>query len=264
MKPLLKIFPPCMVVLFALTLCVTDAMAQGGNRGGKQRGGRNGGGEDNPQKLLRIEAVQRELELTEEQIKSLAGANDGRDRDRDDDREAREAEFEGLSEEEREERRREIRNARTNERTEQLSDILLPFQVDRLNQIAAQASARGGARALINGSLAQKLGITETQRSRIEVKAGELAEELDAKIAKLRNQMQEEILSELDPDQRAQYRTIMGEKFTFEEKQKDGKRNGKTEDRDGKREKGEGKTKDRKNQKDRGDGKEKKRNDEDA
>ena len=253
MKPLLKIFPPCMVVLFALTLCLTDAMAQGGNRGGKQRGGRNGGGEDNPQKLLRIEAVQRELELTEEQIKSLAGANDGRDRDRDDDREAREAEFEGLSEEEREERRREIRNARTNERTEQLSDILLPFQVDRLNQIAAQASARGGARSLINGSLAQKLGITETQRSRIEVKVEELSKELDAKIAKLRNQMQEEILSELDPEQRAQYRTIMGEKFTFEEKQKDGKR-----------EKGEGKTKDRKNQKDRGDGKEKKRKDEDA
>ena len=135
--------------------------------------------------------------------------------------------------------------------------------MDRLNQIAAQASAQGGARSLINGSLADQLDITESQKSRLQEKAEELQNELNEKVAELRYQLQEELLAELDPDQRAKYRTIMGDRFTFEEKQRDLKRDGQKENRDGKRENGGGKAKDRKNQKDRGKGKQK-QNDGDA
>lgn len=262
MKSSIKTLLPSVVILLALTLCVTDAMAQGGNGGEQKRGGRNGIGQDNPEKLLRNEAVQRELELTEDQIKSLEAANDRQSRDSE--RELREAELEGLSETEQEERRRELRTAKTKERTDQLREILLPFQMDRLNQIAAQASAQGGARSLINGSLADQLEITESQKSRLQEKAEELQNELNEKVAELRYQLQEELLAELDPDQRAKYRTIMGDKFTFEEKQRDLKRDGQKENRDGKRENGGGKAKDRKNQKDRGKGKQKKQNDGDA
>ena len=103
MKPSLKAFLPSLAVLFALTLCATDIMAQGGNRGGnrgdRQHGGGNGGGEVNLQRLLRSGAVQRELELTEGQIELLGGSNKGGDRDRGGNREAREAELEGLSDE---------------------------------------------------------------------------------------------------------------------------------------------------------------------
>ena len=106
MKSSIKTLLPSVVILLALTLCVTDAMAQGGNGGEQKRGGRNGIGKDNPEKLLRNEAVQRELELTEDQIKSLEAANDRQSRDSE--RELREAELEGLSETEQEERRREL------------------------------------------------------------------------------------------------------------------------------------------------------------
>ncbi len=224
MKPSLKTFLPSLAVLFALTLCATDIMAQGGNRGDRQRGGRNGGGEVNPQRLLRNEAVQRELELTKDQIKLLEGSNEGRDRDRGGNREAREAELEGLSAEAREERRREIRDTRTKERTAQLNEILLPFQMDRLNQIAAQASAQGGTRSLVRGNLAEKLKITDDQKKRIEEKAVELQKKLDEKIAKLREQMQAELLAELTPEQRDQYKQLMGETFTFEQQQRGDRR----------------------------------------
>ena len=53
----------------------------------------------------------------------------------------------------REKKLRELRDARTEERMAELNELLLPFQMDRLKQIAAQASAQDGARSLIRGNL---------------------------------------------------------------------------------------------------------------
>ena len=52
MKSSIKTLLPSIVILLALTLCVADAMAQGGNGGEKKRGGRNGSGKDKSRKVV--------------------------------------------------------------------------------------------------------------------------------------------------------------------------------------------------------------------
>lgn len=224
MKSSLKLAIPGLAILFVLMLCATDVMAQGGNRG-RGRGGRDRGGQDeNPIRLLRSESVQRDLEMMEDQIELIEEMDAERDRnreDRDRNREAQMAELEGLSEEAREKKLREMRDERDKARMSSLSDVLLPHQIDRLTQIVAQASARGG---LVNGRLAESLEITDEQRDRIREKAEKLQKVLDEKIAKLRQQMQEELLAELTPEQRAQYKQMMGEPFAFENQQPGGDR----------------------------------------
>ncbi len=223
MKSSLKLEIPGLAILFVLMLCATDVLAQDGRNGGRrQRGGRDRGADDNPRRLLRSEAVQRELEMTEDQIKSIEGREDNRGGNRD----ARNAELEGLSDEAREEKLREMRAARERERMAELEKILLPQQFQRLKQIVAQAAAQGGARSMINGTLTSKLNITDEQKERIEKKAEELQKELDEKIAKLREQMRNELLAELTPKQRDQYKQIMGDTFAFERQQDRGRDRG--------------------------------------
>ncbi|MDG1513141.1 MAG: hypothetical protein P8L78_15655 [Mariniblastus sp.] len=210
MKFSFKLCLPCTVMALAFLLCATDVMAQpGGGRGG--RGGR-GGGEESSSRLLRNEAVQKDLELSGDQIELIEGLSQGRGGDR----ESIMAELDGLSGEERMEKMREMRDRRTAEMKKELDDILLPHQIERLEQIANQASAQGGARSLMGGSLADKLGITADQKERLSEKAEELQKEMNEKIAKLRAEMQDELLGELTADQRAQYKEMMGDAFKFE------------------------------------------------
>lgn len=205
--------------LLALALCTTDVMAQGGGRGGRggDRGGRGGG--DSPARLLSSESVQKDLELTEEQLESIKELGENRGRG---DREAMRAEMEGLSQEERMEKFQEMMKTRNEESLKSLGEILLPQQMERLAQISAQASARGGARSLVSGTLAEKLNITDEQKEALQAKAEELQKSLDAKIEKLRSQMQDELLAELTPEQQSQFKELMGEKFTFEQRQRGG------------------------------------------
>lgn len=217
-------------MLFAVTLCVTDVMAQpgggrGGRQGGRQRGGPGGAGArigGGPQFLLRRDDVQKDLELSEEQIELIEEMSGERGRGGGIDRDALRAELEGLSDEERSERLREMRDERTADAQKKIEEILLPHQVERLAQISAQFSAQGGSRSLTGGSLAEKLGITDEQKEKIREKSEELQKELNEKIAKLRQQMQEELLNELTPDQQAQYKEMMGEAFKFEQQQRGG------------------------------------------
>ena len=211
MKLSFRLCLPCAVVGLAVLLSATDVMAQpgGGRQGG--RGGR-GGGEDSSGRLLRNEAVQKDLELSGDQIDLIEGLSQGRGGDR----ESIMAELDGLSGEERMEKMREMRDRRTEEMKKELDDILLPHQMERLMQIANQASAQGGARSLMGGSIADKLGITEEQKERLREKAEELQKEMNEKIAKLRAEMQDELMAELTADQRAQYQEMMGDAFKFE------------------------------------------------
>ncbi|MDG1872833.1 MAG: hypothetical protein P8J27_02900 [Mariniblastus sp.] len=210
MRRLLQLALPGLAILFAFLLGATDVMGQGRRGpGAKQRGG-----DDNPQRLLRNEDIQKELELSDDQIRSLEDMNEARDTDGPDrglDRETLRAELEGLSEEERTKKMREMRTARSEERMSKLSEILLPHQIQRLTQLAAQATARGG----LNGTLAEKLNITDEQKEKIQKKAEELQIEMNAKIEKLRQQMQQQLLAELSPEQQAQYKEMMGDAFTF-------------------------------------------------
>lgn len=223
MKCSLKTAVPSLAIAFALMLCVTDVMAQGQGRGGRQRGGRDrGGASENPQRLLQSEAVQNELEMTEEQVELLKELNEGQGQGRGQgvDREAMRAEMEGLSQEERMVKVREMRDSRSKEQLEKIGEILLPHQMDRLSQISAQASTKNGVRAFTSGTMAEKLNITDEQKESIQKRA----EELQKEIAKLQAEMQEKLLEELTPEQREEYKTIVGESFTFEQRQRGGDR----------------------------------------
>jgi hypothetical protein len=98
-----------------------------------------------------------------------------------------------------------------------LKDILLPQQIDRLEQISNQMQMRGGAGYGLRGELAEKIGLTAEQQKLLQDKAGEKNKQLTQKYAELRSQMEEELLSEvLTPQQRDQLKQLIGEPFEFQ------------------------------------------------
>ena len=210
---------PALAIVFAIALCASDVLAQGPGRGGRQRGARGGGpgGGVSADQLLRSEAVQNELEMTEEQkesLKEMAGNGPRMDRD------AIRAELEGLSDEERADKIKEMRASREKERMEKLEEVLLPHQMERLQQISVQAAARGGARALMSGKLAEELGITDDQKEELREKSEELQKEFQEKVNELRAEMQKKLVESLTSEQQAKLKEISGEDFTFEQPQR--------------------------------------------
>lgn len=188
------------------------------------RGGFGGGGGfmafGNPSGLglMADERVQKELELDEAQIgrvKELQEEMQAEIRDAVGDFRGR------MQGEDREALMQEIR-----ERTEEISKEfdgliekeLLPHQKQRLNQLVFRSQARrtGGATggALPDG-VAKEIGITDEQKAKMEEKAKTVREELEKKIANLRKQAEEEVLSVLSKSQIDKYNELMGDPFEF-------------------------------------------------
>jgi hypothetical protein len=93
-----------------------------------------------------------------------------------------------------------------------LKKILLPQQIDRLEQISAQMQLRGGAAYGLRGALAEKLGLSEQQQTELKEKAAEKNRELYAKYAELKAEMEKELLDEvLTAKQRKQLDDLIGE-----------------------------------------------------
>lgn len=202
-----------MVAVASLALLATDVMAQPGGRGGRAaRGGQAGGG---LQMLLMREDVQRELEVTDDQIEELRelGRSGGERMDRQQLRE----EMEGLSDEERREKLQDLRQNRMEESKARLKEVLLPEQIERLDQLAAQFAMRAGGQAMFRGQLAEQLGITDDQREELQKKAEELQQEFNKKMQQLRQEMQEKLLDQLSAEQRKKYRDMVGEAFEFQQ-----------------------------------------------
>lgn len=103
-------------------------------------------------------------------------------------------------------------------RKERLSEILLPHQIDRLQQISFQNNVNnaGLGNALASKALMEKLGIDEEQKEKLKTKADELAKELEEKIAKLREEMRDELIDELSPEQQKKLKVLLGDKFEME------------------------------------------------
>ena len=128
---------------------------------------------------------------------------------------------------------RQLENAFTKEelemlierKEESLRSTLLPFQLDRLNQIAAQVRIRwkGYATALTTSPISDQLKITANQKKRIEDREtkirAKLAREIDKLKKKAANQAKDATLKELTATQRNAFNTIVGEKFDFEKSQ---------------------------------------------
>ena len=234
----------CLIGVLVISLATSDLQAQrGGNRGGGRFGqggfgGGFGGFGGGSLALLAREDVQKELELLDDQIEEIEAARDdqqasireafsgfgrggnrGRGGDRGRDRNADKGKKGGG--EDRFARFREMREKMEKETQKALDEILLPHQSKRLNQLVLQRSLRGGASqvaaALSRGDLAEGLNVTEKQGESLQAKARTIETKLQAQIAKLRQQAQEELLKSLSPEQQREFKDMVGKPFTFTE-----------------------------------------------
>ena len=211
----------------ALLVVSSVAFAQGGRGPGGPGGfgGFGGGGNDGGLGLLRDENVQKDLELVDEQKTKLQALADKL-------REDSRAAFQGfdfgslrdLSEEERTAKFAPIREKMqkvTTAAQAELDQILLPHQKERLKQITVQSQLRrqDTSEALTSGTLAETLGITEEQKAKLKAKQEEVQASLREKMAKIREEAQNELFSVLTPEQQAKLKSMIGTPITFSPQQ---------------------------------------------
>ncbi len=99
-----------------------------------------------------------------------------------------------------------------------MREVLLPHQVERLEQIAVQQRMKmaGASGLLADNKIAEALGISDEQQKEIKAKAEELAKELQRKIEALRAETREELLQTLTAEQREKLQKMMGAKYEGE------------------------------------------------
>ena len=213
-----------LAAILAIFMSVDVVMAQPGRGGGGSIFG-----QVTQLSLLGQEAVQKELELVEDQLEFI---NDIRDRQREGMRElfmgARDR-FQGMSDDERrkafEDIQKKMQESNKELEAEALEE-LLPHQTARLKQLLAQAQTRrngGPTSGRLSEGLIEELGLTDKQVEELKAKAEEVSAKLKEKVAKLQAQAQEEIFSSvLSKDQHAKYKELMGDSFEFEERSRFG------------------------------------------
>jgi Spy/CpxP family protein refolding chaperone len=90
--------------------------------------------------------------------------------------------------------------------------------MDRLRQIETQQQIQqGGARSLMGGPLADKLGLTDEQKAQLREKAREVEASLQEKINAARAEAREEMLTVLTSEQRATLDEMTGTPFNLSE-----------------------------------------------
>ena len=207
-------------------------MRRGGG-GFRGRGGFGGGGMmaarggDATVGLLRSEAVQEEIELMADQKEALVKiAAETRGGERPD------FDFRNATEDQRREffeQRQKSQEERVEKIKLELEVILLPEQLDRLEQIGLQVR---GPMALSDPDVIESLQITEDQQAAMSSvreeamrtmrgQIGEMArggdrEAMRAKMQELRSDMEEKMLMELTSEQRKQFDDMKGEPFDMD------------------------------------------------
>jgi Spy/CpxP family protein refolding chaperone len=210
-----------LVLVIGVMVCASVAFAQDGRRGRGGPGGFGGFGGDNMMFLLMNDQVREELEIVPEQLEKLRAIGEkGRE-------EMREM-FSGMRDLNDEQRRAKFEEMRgkMQERAKSLQaevdTVLLPHQKERLQQIRTQMQfQRGAAGALESQELAEKLGLTDAQKTRLAEVRAEVEKELQEKMAEIRKQAEEKILGVLTPAQQEQVKKMRGEPFEFQRPQFD-------------------------------------------
>ncbi len=199
----------------------------GGGRPGGGFGGPGGGGDLTPA-LLMVEAVREEIDLMPDQVDALtklreqaAGNRENMDFSR----------MQNASDEERAKMFAEAgekRKKADKEMREKLEEVLLPEQLERLDQISLQTR---GSMALMDPEVAEKLSITAEQKEKMEElrsKSGERMrevftsgggdrEKMREAFGKMRKEMDDEALSVLTPEQKAKWDEMKGKSFEMPE-----------------------------------------------
>jgi len=156
---------------------------------------------------LRMENVQKELQLTDQQKEKLIAIGqkyyDETRRDW--------AALAGMSAEERKGKYAEIRQKnlkRMQEVRKQVEELLSPDQLERLKQINLRTR---GTAALLNPKILDELGITEAQRNKLR----QLREQLQERIRQLQQETLEKTLEVLSPEQRKKLEELTNEGATI-------------------------------------------------
>ena len=128
--------------------------------------------------------------------------------------------FQNLSREERDAKMEEVREkmrGRAESVKKEMEGILLPNQVKRLEQISRQTRMRMGGQGGANPDLlATELKLSDDQKEKLKVKAEEVAKKLQEKMTKIRKEAEDDLLSVLTPEQRTQWKEMIGEPFEFQ------------------------------------------------
>jgi len=217
-----------MVFCFMSSVALAQGRRGGGGRGGFGGGFGFGGGGFGGGKLglLRMEEVQKEIEIDEDQKAELDKLNEeirgdgGQNRN-----------FQDLSDEERQKLFQEFQE-RTQKAEAKLGDILLPHQMDRLEQLSIQ---QRGTAALSDEKVAEKLELTDEQKEKLKTVQEEVGNTMRdearkifqenqdgggggdafAKLAELRKEAETKILDVLTDGQKKTFEEMKGEPFEF-------------------------------------------------
>lgn len=196
----------------------------GGPGGGRGRGfgGGFGGG---PMGLLMMPEVRTELNVTEEQQQKLRTAMEGL---RPEGGGGPRGGFGNLSEEERAEMRKRMEEMQK-KADEAMKSVLSEEQITRLRQLEIQ---RQGAQALGRPDVAEKLGLTDEQKTKMrEIQEGarpdfaafgnlreasqEEREKVMSEMRAKREKADADMMALLDAEQKAIWESMVGEKFEF-------------------------------------------------
>lgn len=176
------------------------------------RGGMFGAG--NPAMLLRQESVQKELKLSDDQIKKVEELG-----------EAMREKFQEARDLEGEERAKKMREL-TTENEKALGKLLKPDQDKRLKQISYQQQ---GAQAFANPDVAKALGLTDAQKAEIQkinedsreqmreiFQGGPPDEEGRKKMQEIRKAASEKSMKVLAGEQKTKWKEMQGQPFKGE------------------------------------------------
>ena len=228
---------------FALGLCLLAAdvaQAQGGRgRGGPGRGGFQRGGGGGASSLLMREEVQKELDLSDDQIEEIKEQIEEYQEERNESRRDMFEKMRELRELPEDERREAFEEIMSESREKQqkfdsgLTKVLVGDQKDRFSQIKLQMETRvrgndpiEQAKALLrNPTIQKELGIDEDQAADIEEneKAKDVAKEVQEEVAKVMSDGTDKILLEfLSKKQLAKLKDLMGKKVVIQEQRRGG------------------------------------------
>ena len=172
-----------------------------------------GGLTASPDHLINHAGVRKELELVDEQIDQLRAIQDEAKQNM---RQYMEDMKQGgRLDPERIAAMREAMQQFRDKKQQRIREILLPHQLERLNQISVQTRIRnqGESKALMSKRIADELGIDDEQKERLKRRSEEIKAHLQEKIARLKEEARQELLQELTPEQRTRFEAMKGESF---------------------------------------------------
>jgi Spy/CpxP family protein refolding chaperone len=198
-------------------LAASPAFAQRQGRGQGGPGGR-GGFEMTPSALLRMEKVQEELKLTDDQKAQFTKISD-----------KYKDELATARTDMNREKMAELRKAETEDFDKAIPTVLKPDQAKRLKQLEVQA---GGLRAFNKEDVQTALKLTDDQKKSIKESTDELTKDVQemfqsaggdrtkmaenmAKIQTMQKEALEKTVNSLNDDQKKEWKELNGEKFEF-------------------------------------------------